>query len=188
MKDSTLDALILADVAIILMVSIAIAPLRARLRQPVVVGEIAAGTGTLLIPVFFALTGLSIDVGALGWTGALELVAFLAVAWAGKFAGTSLGARLIGLSWHDARMLAVFLNTRGLGEVLILTIGRNAGIIDDQVFTAMLVTALLATASVNPLIRRLAARTTASNNSPAALPAQAVRQAPDKVVEKHNMP
>ncbi len=84
-------------------------------------------------------------------------------------------------------MLAVFLNTRGLGEVVILTIGRNAGIIDDQVFTAMLVTALLATASVNPLIRRLAARATASNNSP-ALPAQAVRQALDKITEKHNMP
>ncbi|MBH1938023.1 cation:proton antiporter [Streptomyces sp. AV19] len=42
-KDSSLDAIILADIAVILFVGVAVSPLRARLRQPVVVGEIAAG-------------------------------------------------------------------------------------------------------------------------------------------------
>ncbi|MEV5240418.1 cation:proton antiporter [Streptomyces cinnamoneus] len=141
-------------------------------------------TGTLLIPLFFALTGLSVDIGSLGRAGALELIAFLAVAWAGKFAGTTLGARLIGLPWCDARMLAVFLNTKGLGEVIMLTIGRNAGIIDDEVFTAMLVTALLATASVNPLVRYLAGKSATQNTAP-AVPAQAVRKAPVEIVDRH---
>ncbi|WP_424890083.1 cation:proton antiporter [Streptomyces sp. XH2] len=127
-------------------------------------------TGALLIPVFFALTGLSVDITELGPAGAIELAAFLFVACAGKYAGTLSGARLIGLPHQEASVLAALLNTKGLSEVIMLTIGRNAGIITGEVFTAMLLTALLATTSVNPLVRVL---TAASRTGGARLPAQA---------------
>ncbi|MGA5128215.1 cation:proton antiporter [Streptomyces olivoreticuli] len=113
-------------------------------------------TGVLLVPVFFALTGLSVDLGALGWSGALELTAFLGVAWGGKFAGAALTARLLGQPWRQASTLGVLLNTKGLSEVLMLTLGREAGLIDAHLFTVLLLTALAATATVNPLVRRLA--------------------------------
>ncbi|MEU5188918.1 cation:proton antiporter [Streptomyces klenkii] len=127
-------------------------------------------TGTLLIPVFFALTGLSVDLTELRPAGIAGLAAFLFVACAGKYAGSLAGARLAGLPHQEASVLAACLNTKGLSEVIMLTIGRSAGIITGEVFTAMLLTALLATASVNPLLRAL---TTGSTAGHAYLPAQA---------------
>ncbi|MBH1938024.1 cation:proton antiporter [Streptomyces sp. AV19] len=139
-------------------------------------------TGALLIPVFFALTGLSVDITELGPAGAIELAAFLAVAWAGKYAGTFAGARLTGLPRNEANLLATLLNTRGLSEVIMLTLGRDAGIITDEVFTAMLLTALLATASVNPLVRAL---TTASSAGLAHMPAQAAHLQSARIAKEH---
>ncbi|MFI9201202.1 cation:proton antiporter [Streptomyces sp. NPDC053048] len=138
-------------------------------------------TGTLLIPVFFALTGLSVDITELGPVGALALIAFLCIAWAGKFAGTFTGARLAGFPQQESTVLATFLNTRGLSEVIMLTLGHNAGIINDEIFTAMLLTALLATASVNPLVRLLATRSLAAS---ATMPVQAVHEAVETKQER----
>ncbi|MCC2275244.1 cation:proton antiporter [Streptomyces sp. ET3-23] len=112
-------------------------------------------TGALLIPVFFALTGLTVDVTDLGPQGLLAVIAFLAVAWGGKFAGAALTARLLHLPWRDAATLGTLINTKGLSEIIMLTLGRDAGLIDNQLFTALLLTALTATVLVNPLVRHL---------------------------------
>lgn len=112
-------------------------------------------TGALLIPVFFALTGLTIDLRRLGPHGVLAVAAFLAVAWGGKFAGTVLTARLVHLPWRDAATLGALVNTKGLSEIIMLTLGRDAGLIDDRLFTVLLLTALTATILVNPLVRHL---------------------------------
>ncbi|MGK5546160.1 cation:proton antiporter [Streptomyces sp. URMC 127] len=140
-------------------------------------------TGALLIPVFFALTGLSVDVTGLGPAGAIELAAFLFVGCAGKYAGTLSGARLTGLPSREASVLGVLLNTRGLSEVIMLTIGRDAGIISGEVFTAMLLTALLATASVNPLVRALTTESSAGRPSllPRAVPKQPVNAGDERI-------
>lgn len=112
-------------------------------------------TGALLIPVFFALTGLTVDITRLGGHGVLALAAFLVVAWGGKFAGTALAARALRHPWRDAATLGVLVNTKGLSEIIMLTLGRDAGFIDDRLFTALLLTALTATVLVNPLLRHL---------------------------------
>ncbi|MEU7167727.1 cation:proton antiporter [Streptomyces morookaense] len=112
-------------------------------------------TGALLIPVFFALTGLTVDMTNLGEHGLLAVLAFLTVAWGGKFTGTALTARLLHLPWRDAATLGTLINTKGLSEIIMLTLGRDAGLIDNQLFTALLLTALTATVLVNPLVRHL---------------------------------
>ncbi|MGW4383235.1 cation:proton antiporter [Kitasatospora sp. NPDC004531] len=112
--------------------------------------------GALFVPVFFALTGLSVDLGGLGFAGLAAASAFLAVAWGSRIAGVRVAARLIGVPRHEAVAVAVLLNTKGLGEVVILTIGRDVGIIGDRLFTILLVAAVAATLPVNPLVRRLA--------------------------------
>lgn len=128
-------------------------------------------TGALLIPVFFALTGLTIDITRLGRHGLLALIAFLIVAWGGKFAGTTLAARLHHLPWRDAATLGTLVNTKGLSEIIMLTLGRDAGLINDQLFTALLLTALTATVLVNPLVRHLTS--TPTHPEPGApIPAQ----------------
>ncbi|MEU8515870.1 cation:proton antiporter [Kitasatospora sp. NPDC048722] len=111
--------------------------------------------GALLVPVFFALTGLSVDLTGLGPRGLLAVAVLLAVSWGGKYAGARLGARLTGVPRGEATTLAVLVNTKGLSEVLILTLGRDLGIIGDRLFTVLLMTALAATLPVNPLVRRL---------------------------------
>ncbi|MFJ5921006.1 cation:proton antiporter [Kitasatospora sp. NPDC092948] len=111
--------------------------------------------GALLVPVFFALTGLSVDLGGLGVAGLAAAAVFLLVTWGGKFAGVRIGARLAGLPRREAVAVGVLLNTKGLGEVIILTIGRDLGIIGDRLFAILLVGAVAATLPVNPLVRHL---------------------------------
>ncbi|KNB53150.1 cation:proton antiporter [Streptomyces caatingaensis] len=114
-------------------------------------------TGTLLTPVFFALAGLTVDLTGLGWHGVLAVAVFLTVAWGGKFAGAALTARLLRLPRRDAATLGALVNTKGLSEIVMLSLGRDAGLVDDRLFTALLLTALLSTVLVNPVVRRLAA-------------------------------
>lgn len=129
--------------------------------------------GALLVPVFFALTGLSVDLGGLGLTGLAAVLVFLAVTWGGKFAGARIAARLIGVPRREALAVAVLLNTKGLGEILILMIGRDLGIIGERLFTILLVTAFAATLPVNPLVRRITRpHDGASGNDTAVLPRQ----------------
>nr|WP_158071953.1 cation:proton antiporter [Kitasatospora sp. CB01950] len=131
--------------------------------------------GALFVPVFFALTGLSVDLGGPGFAGLAAASAFLAVAWGSRIAGVRVAARLVGVPRHEAVAVAVLLDTKGLGEVVILTIGRDVGIIGDRLFTILLVAAVAATLPVNPLVRRLAR----SHRAPAGDAAALAHQQPN---------
>src|SRR6202043_617478 len=80
----------------------------------------------LLLPAFFAFTGLRTQVGLLrGASGWLLCGGIILVASLGKFGGSAAAARLTGLSWHDAAALGGLMNTRGLVELIVLNkIGR----------------------------------------------------------------
>jgi Kef-type K+ transport system membrane component KefB len=114
-------------------------------------GRVAA----LLLPVFFIVTGLSVDVGALGWTGLLALGLILVTAVVGKFTGALVPARLSGMSWRESGAFAVLMNTRGLTEIVILDIGRQLEVISTETFTIMVVMALVTTAMAGPLLHAL---------------------------------
>ncbi|QMU77052.1 cation/H(+) antiporter [Streptacidiphilus sp. PB12-B1b] len=107
----------------------------------------------LLLPVFFVITGLSVNVTVLGRSGLLVLLLALAAAVAGKFAGTALPARLGGMGWRDASLLGTLMNTRGLTEIVVLGIGNQLGIIGPELFTVMVLIALITTAMAGPLLR-----------------------------------
>ncbi|MEV7192639.1 cation:proton antiporter [Streptomyces sp. NPDC093510] len=109
----------------------------------------------LLLPVFFVVTGLSVDIGALGSSGLLALALIVVTAVVGKFAGAALPARLAGLGWREATAFGALMNTRGLTELVILGIGRELGLISAQMFTMMVVMALVTTAMAGPLLRLL---------------------------------
>ncbi|MGD9723528.1 MAG: cation:proton antiporter [Pirellulales bacterium] len=55
----------------------------------------------------------------------LICLAIIAVATVGKFGGTLFAARWQGISWHDAAVVGVLMNTRGLMELVVLTIGST---------------------------------------------------------------
>ncbi|MGY1642088.1 cation:proton antiporter [Geodermatophilus sp. SYSU D00703] len=107
----------------------------------------------LLLPVFFVVTGLGVDVGAIGLTGLGELALILLVAIAGKFLGAFAAARTQRVPRRQATALGVLMNTRGLTELVILTIGVQLGVLDGEVFTLLVVMAVVTTVMTAPLLR-----------------------------------
>ncbi|QZY30464.1 cation:proton antiporter [Nocardioides coralli] len=110
-------------------------------------------TVLLLLPVFFVVTGLRVDVTDLGREGLLEFVAVLTVACVGKFAGAAAAARFMGVRPRRAASIGVLMNTRGLTELVVLNIGLSVGILDEELFTVMVLMAIVTTIITEPLMR-----------------------------------
>ncbi|MFF3088570.1 cation:proton antiporter [Streptomyces nojiriensis] len=109
----------------------------------------------LLLPLFFVDTGLHTDFSALpagqwGWGAAI-----LAVAVLGKWGGAAGAARLTGSDWRWSAAVGTLMNCRGLTELVVLGIGRQLGVISDQLFTLLVIMAVITTAATAPLLRRL---------------------------------
>jgi Kef-type K+ transport system membrane component KefB len=116
----------------------------------------------LLLPLFFAFTGLRTQVGLLN-KPLLWMICGLIIGTAvvGKFVGTAIAARLVGQRWPDSLKLGALMNTRGLMELIVLNIGYDLGILRPEMFTMLVFMALLTTSMTSPalnLIERLAAR------------------------------
>ncbi len=107
---------------------------------------------TILLPVFFVTTGLNVDIGGIGTTGLWQLGLILFVACAGKFVGAVLGARSQGLATRESLALGVLMNTRGLTELVVLNIGRDLGVLDGELFTLLVVMAVVTTVATSPLL------------------------------------
>ncbi len=126
-------------------------------REPVAVLRTAVrvpleNTSVVLMPVFFIITGLGVDIGALTWTNALELAAIVAVACIGKLAGAIVPAVSLGMPWREAGVLGVLVNTRGLTELIVLNVGVQLAVLDQSMFTMMVLMALITTALTGPLV------------------------------------
>ncbi|MFJ1972080.1 cation:proton antiporter [Streptomyces sp. NPDC087903] len=116
------------------------------------IGQPLERASALLLPAFFTLTGLSTDIGGLGWSGLGVLALVLLVAVTSKFAGAAVPARLTGSDWREAAVFGTLMNSRGLTEIVILGIGLHLGLIDTQLFTVMVLMALITTAMAGPLL------------------------------------
>lgn len=115
--------------------------------------------GTVLLPVFFAITGLRTSVGLIvepGLWGVFLLILLVAVA--GKLGGSAIAARMTGMSWRDALAIGTLMNTRGLMELVILNVGLDIGVISPALFAMMVLMALVTTAMTSPLLQALLRR------------------------------
>jgi Kef-type K+ transport system membrane component KefB len=108
----------------------------------------------ILLPVFFIVTGLGVDLGSLTGGDCLALLLVIGVACAGKLLGAIVPARLSGLSWREAKDLGVLMNTRGLTELIVLNAGVTLGVLDGRMFTILVIMALVTTAMAAPLLSR----------------------------------
>ncbi|HYF46173.1 MAG TPA: cation:proton antiporter, partial [Acidimicrobiales bacterium] len=106
----------------------------------------------VLLPVFFVTTGLGVDVSGLPGDAWWQLAAILVVAVVGKFAGGIIGARTQGLRMRESAALGALMNTRGLTELVVLNIGHDLGVIDDHLFTMLVVMAVVTTVATGPLL------------------------------------
>ncbi|HET7461360.1 MAG TPA: cation:proton antiporter [Longimicrobium sp.] len=116
-------------------------------------GKLEDVTVVLLLPLFFAFTGLRTRIGLVegaqmwGFCGLIVLVAV-----AGKFGGSAVAARLTGMNTREAAAIGALMNTRGLMELVILNIGLDIGVISPAVFAMMVLMALATTFMTSPLL------------------------------------
>jgi Kef-type K+ transport system membrane component KefB len=115
-------------------------------------------SGTLLLPVFFLVAGLQVDLSGLDAGGLGDLALILAVAIGGKFAGAFTAARLNRMPLRESAALATLMNTRGLTELIVLNVGLHLGILSQDLYSLMVVMAVVTTAMAGPLLNRLLGR------------------------------
>jgi Kef-type K+ transport system membrane component KefB len=122
------------------------------LRQAIL-NRLQTATVGVLMPFFFMLTGLRtlIDLGSPGFLEILLVTTTLAVF--GNVGGTALAARLVGEPWANALGLGALVQTKGLMELVVLTVLLDRGIITTNVFSAMVLMAVLCTMLAMPLTR-----------------------------------
>lgn len=123
----------------------------------------------VLLPIFFAITGLRTEIGLLSGSG-LWVLCFIIIGIAvlGKWGGSTLTAKLVGQSWKDSFSIGALMNTRGLMELVVLNIGYDMGILSKELFAIMVLMALATTFMTSPmldLINYVSAKRDATNGS-----------------------
>ena len=116
-------------------------------------------SSVLLLPVFFAFSGLRTEIGLLhtrvDWMICLFVIA---VATIGKLGGASLAARLTGMRWRESLQLGALMNTRGLMELIALNLGYELHILSQRVFSILVIMALVTTIMTGPLLSAFGSR------------------------------
>ena len=107
-----------------------------------------------LVPIFFTNTGLNTRIGsfdtAAAWIGC-ALVSIVAIL--GKLGGCTLGARWAGSSWREGLSIGALMNTRALMGLIAISVGKDLGLLNDQLFTMFIIMCLLTTATTGPMLR-----------------------------------
>ena len=130
-----------------------------------ILGPVLAA-GRLLLPVFFVVSGLSVNVGALrgqdfALLGILCLIAIL-----GKALVGFLAARATGMNKRDSSVVGILLNTRGLTELIALNVGLQAGVIHQRLYTILVLMALIMTAATGPVLALIGTKEAAPTAEP----------------------
>ncbi|KAF0924096.1 hypothetical protein E2562_008420 [Oryza meyeriana var. granulata] len=107
----------------------------------------------LLLPLYFASSGLKTDVATIRGGGAWGMLALvIATACAGKIVGTFAVAMACGMSAREAVVLGVVMNTKGLVELIVLNIGRERKVLDEETFAILVLMALVTTFVTTPTV------------------------------------
>lgn len=106
----------------------------------------------VMIPVYFAVAGLSVDLGELNqgidWA---YVVGIILLAMVGKIVGGIFAAKLNGLLWRESMAVGVLMSCKGIVEIVVLNVGLNANIISKKVYSMFIVMALVTTFLTTPL-------------------------------------
>lgn len=124
--------------------------------RPLLIARLEDVALLLFLPLFFVCTGLNTRIGSLDSTH-LWMVCLLIVitAVAGKLGGTALAAIAVKEDRKTALTIGVLMNTRGLMELVVLNVGYDLGIITQQLFTIMVIMAILTTLMTAPVLKLL---------------------------------
>ncbi|MFH8407558.1 cation:proton antiporter [Streptomyces sp. NPDC018019] len=122
----------------------------ARLRQGL--GSLG---NRLFMPIYFVVAGWQVDLSGLGPARLLDLLVLLVAAVTAKFLAAAGAARLSGMTARGSAAIGALMNTRGLTELIVLTTGREMGLLDGTQYTLLVAMAVLTTMSTGPALKRL---------------------------------
>lgn len=107
----------------------------------------------LLLPLYFASSGLKTDVAKIQGAGAWGLLALvISTACAGKIVGTFAVAMVCMIPARESLALGVLMNTKGLVELIVLNIGREKKVLNDEMFAILVLMALFTTFMTTPTV------------------------------------
>ncbi|HEV8119886.1 MAG TPA: cation:proton antiporter [Candidatus Polarisedimenticolia bacterium] len=121
-------------------------------------GRLEGMVATVLLPLFFASTGLRTQIGLLHGSLWLVCAGIVAAAVLGKVGGAAAAARFTGMPWRASLAVGVLMNTRGLMGLVILSVGLEIGVLSPALFVMMVVMALVTTIMASPLLVLLTPR------------------------------
>jgi Kef-type K+ transport system membrane component KefB/nucleotide-binding universal stress UspA family protein len=111
-------------------------------------------TAGFLAPIFFATAGLKVDLVKLlaPETFFIGLIV-LAIACFGKFTGAYIGSRVGGLSHWEGIAMGSGMNARGAMEIIVATIGVSLGVLNQQMYSIIVMVAIVTSLMAPPLLR-----------------------------------
>jgi Kef-type K+ transport system membrane component KefB len=112
-------------------------------------------TSALLLPVFFFLPGLTVNLREVTAGGFAYFLLILLVAIGAKVLGAAAGCRLAGVDRRAALTIGALMNTRGLMELIVLNVGLEAGILRPDLYVLLVLMAICTTMMTGPLLTRL---------------------------------
>jgi Kef-type K+ transport system membrane component KefB len=107
----------------------------------------------LFLPIFFVFSGLRTEIGLLNNPYLLKITGIvILIAVAGKFAGSALSLKFVGQSWRESLIIGALMNTRGLMQLVVLSIGYDLGVLSPEIYTIMIIMALVTTFMTGPAL------------------------------------
>ncbi|KAI9057011.1 hypothetical protein FKP32DRAFT_1661520 [Trametes sanguinea] len=112
----------------------------------------------IFLPLYFALSGLSTDLGLLN-TGMWKIwgftIAIAALDYIGKFGSCSLASKFAGFTWRESTTIGSLMSCKGLVELIVLNVALSAGILSQRVFSMFVLEALILTFMTTPAVTLL---------------------------------
>ncbi|PVU88955.1 hypothetical protein BB559_004299 [Furculomyces boomerangus] len=108
------------------------------------------------LPIYFALSGLKTNLGVLNdWKAWLLLFLIVFVDLVGKIFGCSIAARFGKFTWRESLTIGVLMSCKGLVELIVLNIGLETKVINQDVFSILVLSALITTFTTTPVVKKI---------------------------------
>jgi Kef-type K+ transport system membrane component KefB len=125
---------------------------RTSLKEQIHTGISAIAYG-IFVPVFFINIGLSANARELSLESGLLLLVMVVVAVVGKVVGSGYGAILGGLNKREALQLGIGMTSRGEVGLIVAAIGIEMGLIEQDIFSAIVGVVIITTLITPPMLR-----------------------------------
>ena len=123
---------------------------------------------SLFVPIFFVSIGIQINLREISTKSALMALLLVLIAITGKFIGATLGAKLANFSLSEAVQLGSGMIPRGEVSLIISAVGLTEGLIDNQIFAAIIAMVLVSDLITPTILRYTFTRLHSPMNSSVA--------------------